>query len=83
MYHFISIITYNVEYNFNHYVLYLRVMIIIISCIILVKKIINNILYSQVLIFSQFTTMLDILQGYVQQHLGVGCARIDGNTSRL
>jgi ATP-dependent helicase STH1/SNF2 len=33
----------------------------------------------KVLIFSQMTTMLDILQGYLY-HLGVACARIDGNT---
>lgn len=36
-------------------------------------------IFFQVLIFCQMTTMLDILQGYLY-HLGVGCARIDGNT---
>lgn len=35
---------------------------------------------SKVLIFSQMTAMLDILQGYLQCR-GVSCARLDGNTS--
>lgn len=35
---------------------------------------------SKVLIFSQMTAVLDILQGYLQGR-GISCARLDGNTS--
>jgi superfamily II DNA or RNA helicase len=36
----------------------------------------------RVLIFSQMTTTLDILQGYLSHTLGLGCCRLDGDTVR-
>lgn len=35
----------------------------------------------KVLIFSQMTTTLDILQGYINEAMGITCCRLDGNTS--